>query len=267
MSRKDEIEEMLASIKLATPAQLISTLGTKYRKYFREKCCGVMWSHPLKTLQLIAVCLGGKSLSVIFRMFCADFSFFSGGAPDLLMIRIFPYSNIKNKLSMEHVLGQKWNTLGRDDIDAIDYDDLLKETTNKQMKVSNEKTQIQNQDHETFTEMLIDEENTFLNSDNVGMKTNDLFVCTEEDLILPVTSSTSEGKDIGWCYECVLVEVKGPTDSLSPKQLLWLQILAYYKVAACICNVQEPEVSIANENKSSRKKKKLENDVYVRMCN
>ena len=52
-----------------------------------------------------------------------------------------------------------------------------------------------------------------------------------------VRSSGSEYE--GWRYECMMVEVKGPTDSLADHQLMWLCVLSSSGVATFVAHVKE----------------------------
>ena len=45
----------------------------------------------------------------------------------------------------------------------------------------------------------------------------------------------------GWLYECLMVEVKGPTDSLADHQLMWLRMLQRSGVTALVGHVKETE--------------------------
>ena len=45
----------------------------------------------------------------------------------------------------------------------------------------------------------------------------------------------------GWRYECMFVEVKGPTDHLADHQLMWLRMFDRYGVMAIVGNVRETE--------------------------
>ena len=47
----------------------------------------------------------------------------------------------------------------------------------------------------------------------------------------------------GWRYECMMVEVKGPTDHLADHQLMWLNVLHRYGVTAIVGHVKETEGS------------------------
>ena len=43
----------------------------------------------------------------------------------------------------------------------------------------------------------------------------------------------------GWQYECMMVEVKGPTDSLADHQLMWLCVLSSSNIATFVAHVKE----------------------------
>lgn len=91
------------------------------------------------------------------------------------------------------------------------------------------------------------------------------FTSKEPDLLLPVHlsyvpsnmhfESDMQGDEVrdasidaphrrshgGWVYECLMVEVKGPTDSLADHQLMWLRMLHRSGVTALVGHVKETE--------------------------
>jgi VRR-NUC domain len=92
------------------------------------------------------------------------------------------------------------------------------------------------------------------------------FISKDPDLVLPVHPSyvpsntqcesdmleyEKEGKGAstsahrrchgGWVFECLMVEVKGPTDSLADHQLMWLRMLQRSGVTALVGHVKETE--------------------------
>ena len=73
--------------------------------------------------------------------------------------------------------------------------------------------------------------------------------------VLPQMTSTSlqaegEGSALcnrgtvyeGWKYECMMVEVKGPTDSLADHQLMWLCVLSSSNIATFVAHVKETSI-------------------------
>lgn len=63
------------------------------------------------------------------------------------------------------------------------------------------------------------------------------FMSDEPDIELPDHPLQEAG--FSWRYECLLVEVKGPTDRLSDTQQRWIQILNSNKISAIVCRVKE----------------------------
>ena len=69
--------------------------------------------------------------------------------------------------------------------------------------------------------------------------------CDQEDLVLPknhqqgITASTQCEIEQQYEFECLLVEVKGPTDRLSDKQRVWCQAFSSYGVGVKVCRVDE----------------------------
>jgi hypothetical protein len=57
--------------------------------------------------------------------------------------------------------------------------------------------------------------------------------------------------------EAMLVEVKGPTDSLSERQTVWLNLLRK-DIPSYVCRVSEKEVGKEQEKEKEKKKKKTD---------
>eukprot|EP01041_Mallomonas_annulata_P006579 gene6579-13309_t len=295
-NRKDAIDNKLSWLSTACVQNLLDAVGSSYRTHFRQKCCAVRWSHPMATLQAIAVCLGGKALATVFRMLAVDYSYFSGGAPDLLMVRASrkkkSQSNGTPSQSREYLdlgvwLGEGWEGLGRQNRDAMDYDDILGART-----LSDSPSSKPNGDSRLFlpfdsSEPLVTEENN-VDDDNDDATQEavvsspkqrlDPFLCNATDLtlhddgmIIQGTSSSSSSSpfssDWEYEYEAMLVEVKGPTDSLSPKQLLWLQTLCHHGVNALVCSIHEPSVSVNSKSNKMSGRKRPKGTPYVRLQN
>ena len=112
-------------------------------------------------------------------------------------------------------------------------------------------------------------------------RASDRFVCTLADLVLPVCNIRSQSQNINqslditkngidskllpqigsvqaeiglvrsrgtvyesWRYECMMVEVKGPTDSLADHQLMWLCVLSNSGVATFVAHVKETSLIV-----------------------
>ena len=75
--------------------------------------------------------------------------------------------------------------------------------------------------------------------------------CINTELLPQMTSTSTqvegEGGELcsrgtvyeGWQYECMMVEVKGPTDSLADHQLMWLCVLSSSNIATFVAHVKE----------------------------
>ena len=51
-----------------------------YRANYKSRCMCVSWSHPLKTLQMVAACLhAAGGVHAICRLMCTDYRQFSSG--------------------------------------------------------------------------------------------------------------------------------------------------------------------------------------------
>jgi len=313
--RRDAIEARLSAIAALSSEGIIQDIGSSYRSHYRQKCRGLAWAHPLTTLQAVAVCLGGAGLAGIFRMFCVNHSYFSGGAPDLLMIRVVakqavdktetkmsspddlqePSRREVDTLDLDDWLGADWESLGREARETEDYFDLLQpkrgrnreaRKTGSSTKKSTPVTSATESEEVDLalpeSSMLVDASDGNYDSYDLGQLIADVgetpspssrpdpFLCESKDLCLPSPRSSAQE----WSYEACLVEVKGPTDSLAPRQLLWLQALREYGVNAVVCAVHEPslkmrgndETSISCSNSEgglSRKRRK--SSPYIRM--
>ena len=71
-------------------------------------------------------------------------------------------------------------------------------------------------------------------------KRKDPFHCDAMDIILPGHPRGEMGWM--WQYECMLVEVKGPTDRLSDMQQRWIHILNSKNICTLVCRVMEGRV-------------------------
>ena len=87
-NRKFAISARLALLKAATQAQLCDMVEQCWRAHHGTLCRVVRWqAWSLKFLQLVAVCMGGKGLAGIGRTLCVNYRHFSGGLPDLVLLK------------------------------------------------------------------------------------------------------------------------------------------------------------------------------------
>lgn len=215
--REERIHRHLEWIASLNHDQLRSFLGQQFRKYYRCQCRGLNWKFSLATLQLIAACLGGLALSAICRAMSVAHRHFQSGFPDLFLVRIkkikFEDPCEQSFVPLEDILGDTWQSLLHVD---------CKEEQGVQEEVFNEK----NEDRSI--------EDDGIPSDNkIPLKKSNIFDCSQEDLQLP------EENIYRYEFECRILEVKGPTDHLSDKQVIWLCVLASARVNSFVARVCE----------------------------
>ena len=259
--RKPSIEYFLHWLTSeATDFDLVRLLGIRYRQNFGHSCIGMDWKFSLKHLQLIALCLGGRGLAAILRTLSIDHKHFSGGLPDLLVVRAIKWNRdsesgyegengSKSYLNLEEFLnGSMADLYVRPEGGNIDSDLNCLEAT-----VSPSKVQKYNDSHDVHTsfgvevmrqnvsnvaEAKVEMENDIAKDaeSNVPRHDKDDKFTTKviEDLALPFL-----GEGCHLSFECLLVEVKGPTDRLSYRQQVWLQVLQESEVNAWVCRVSE----------------------------
>lgn len=209
LNRAEIIDERLSVIRAADEWTLASELGEKYRSCYRQRCRGVAWTVPLKVLAAAVVCLKGPALAHIFKALALDYRYFSGGLPDLFLIRVSDDADMC--LEPEDWLGRE--CLG--ELDA-DIEDTIEPSSEENSAEEGEESLSVSGDDKT---------------DVV-----DTFHCEAEDLVRP----PGDGQ---WRYEACLVEVKGPSDSLSRRQWTWLKYLCEAEVPAGVCAVVERDMS------------------------
>jgi hypothetical protein len=88
LSRRARILARIAEIQSLSTQGLIDQLGAVYRAHYSETCRGVHWGISLPVLQLMAVCMGGPTVAAVCRAMAVNFKHFTGGAPDLMLVRV-----------------------------------------------------------------------------------------------------------------------------------------------------------------------------------
>lgn len=212
LNRADIIEKRLLHIQTACEWGLASELADRYRSCYRQRCRGVTWDTPLKVLCATVVCLKGPALALTCRALASDYRYFSGGLPDLFLVRA---SVDKDDGSAEFLDFEAWLGRGCLEIGV----DLLDDVVGKA-------------DAEAEAEGLNSDEDTEPTADTSKSGSVDIFHCEAEGLERP------EGH---WQFEACFVEVKGPSDSLSRRQWTWLKYLDDGGVLAGVCAVKEQD--------------------------
>jgi hypothetical protein len=208
-------------------------------------CRGVAWSYELRALQLAAVCVGGLGLSAVCRALSVNYKQLASGQPDLMMVRArralkndpaCANSSLTLLETPQGVVLDLGAWLGDALFDKPEADQLLPD----------------------------DSDLTSLGSAAAAAKAA---TATPSSTPRSATLFSYEGEDLqlstlgdGWVFECMFVEVKGPSDALADKQRLWLQILSSCGLTAYVCKVREglenqPKGSHADH--ASNKKRRL----------
>ena len=212
-NRKERIQAHLQLIDRSTSEELITFIGDMYRAHVDEQALNINWRHPLKTLQLVAVCIGGRGLSYICKAMCVHHKAFGAGMPDLLCVRM-KNSSTMNLVDVEDILGPGWQSLSGSSIDgpAKDIsgaDDILGSSTSKKVK----------HDDEGIEESTVD--------------------TPSDSSVLSADSTENLQYDSNLIYEVLLAEVKGPGDVLSDRQLLWLHLFTVANINNYVIKVKE----------------------------
>lgn len=309
--RQSAICERVLFLSQCSSTDLIEELSRVYHKH-KGKSCRILpsWqglrslsTSPLKTLQLAAICLGGKTLATICYAMCRNYKQLSSGAPDLLLVRVQLIASIKsteedgsetdneggNKkvlsvrvtIPLSFFLGDNWqdnaSTSNRKRSrmqSAWDEENLLDTKSGEGEGNNSSSGKGRNSNKRRFSRMLArsstmnteDGESDQRRENANNNEREEEFTYEEvgeEELHLPNTSqelreiaekfvNTVDGdvaernvwksilalckKDSNdgnnekvqwrWSFESMFVEVKGPTDHLAYKQLLWLKILS-----------------------------------------
>lgn len=216
-NRKQKIQAHLQYIDTCTSEELIDFIGNMYQAHMGEQALNINWRHPLRTLQLVALCIGGRGLSYICKAMCVNYKAFGAGMPDLLCVRV-KNAVTRELVSIADILGAEWQSWRATSTDAAPKDssgadDIIGFSSNKRVKY--------NEDEEVEVEESMTEHTA---SDSVDPETESIeYLHYDPNLV----------------YEVVLVEVKGPGDVLSDRQLLWLHLFTMANINNYVIKVKE----------------------------
>jgi hypothetical protein len=196
----------------------------------------MIWSFPLKLLQLVAACMGGSGLAATCKALAVSYRHFSAGAPDLLLIRVRQRDLPAGEYTrLETLLGAGWEKMG-----AVREEDLKdeEETDWNSLSIGAPKRTFSQYQNSNSTSVVDDSEEMAPLLESAPNVKIDPFLCMEEgfDSLQLLGANLSE-----WIFETLFIEVKGPSDHLAYKQRLWLEILgkATHSLKAAVCFVKE----------------------------
>ena len=185
-------------------SRLAFNITTKRKDPFIERDCA-----KLRTLSLIAVGCGGQQLASIIRCLCYDYRHYSGGLPDLLLVRA-RYKDDGGMMSDTFV-----------DLDDWVGENSFPNDVNDARRAS----------------ILIDRDDEYLGCSKVGdagrssakilsstsAPTNKTSRLLSKDMVGERLELQHNARAV--TVECMLVEVKSSNDRLDPRQEDWLNIL------------------------------------------
>ena len=234
--RRAEIDVFLDGLSCLTPEDLSGLVYEAIEARFKYTS-NIQYTDPtlerdiqqVRTLSLLAAGFGGKMLSAIFRCFFFDYRHYSGGLPDLLLVRgVYPDHDSESLVDLGSWVGEAFSSENRDVLRA-----------------------------EQVAYMLEDRDDEFLGCSKVGDsggRTTNWFgrggrqsrawreqPNETKNLKLPPRLNLSHN-DRKIRVECMFVEVKSQNDRLDPRQEDWLNILDKYGNAR-VCKFGKPKVS------------------------
>ena len=232
--RRDTIDAFLEKLTHLDSQSICNNLhGCIQRRYLQHKSVeGIIADESLqrdmrelRSLSCVAAGLGGKVLASVFRSLCFDYRHYSGGLPDILLIRA-QYANSDGPSSLVNLGDWIGEEFAKDNIEKgciqravsmLKDDEFLGCSKNGDGLVINARPQ---------------------NSNTQKVAPNEPVTSLPPKLIL-----IHDGKDVA--VDTILVEVKSANDRLDLRQEDWLNIL---DVNARVCKF---------ENKNTQKKKRM----------
>lgn len=214
----------------------------------------------VRTLSMLAAGFGGKMLSAIFRCFFFDYRHYSGGLPDLLLVRAI-YTTSEDQSSNE----------------LVDLGDWVGESFSKEHQDGIKARKI--------AQMFLDNDGEFLGCSKVGdsggrsmNKWNkpggrngmgqrgigESATRSRQVVAMPDRLCLSHS-DRKIRVECMCVEVKSQNDRLDPRQEDWLNILDRFGNAR-VCKFEKPKRRKGINNKENGDSSGNANESPVASC-
>jgi hypothetical protein len=245
-SRAALIIEKVEAIARLEPMELVEVIGNAYRSYYRMECVSMSWYHALRHLQLIALCIGAKSLSYLCHEMSRSYRHYRSGAPDLLLLRVTRLVD-HTYVNLADILGEDWQSTRRD-----------KGLKNEEADAKNQAVTLEDPEPDA----LIDEDTNLsiasaadLTPESAPLAVvavaKDKFLCEERDLQIPSSSKYENDDRVEeYKYESMFIEVKGPNDILADKQRIWLSTLTNAGLRAYVGHVKEIKLNSTKKAKA-----------------
>lgn len=274
-NRKQMIDEYLIKLSMLSNREMIQQISEVYRRNYRCQNPFISWSISLSKLQLIAIAIGRQSLSFIFSFMCKSYKHFRSGMPDLLLLRIRKVNKngkMTSFIEMEDILqDENWKDLHN--VSTLSEPPLNENSLDVEVNVDDENQEIHNMSHLISplknADVKVKSKLSIASFFNKGNKLPDVvpsndtmenieaslevehheevidlqdhpiksnrFECKDKDLELP----SSDDLEYDYHYDILFIEVKGPNDTLSDKQIVWLHLLQNAKVNAVVGHCRE----------------------------
>ena len=243
--RQHTLQDLCQKLEKMTPQEISDFVYQSVcsRKYIADKSTKTTTDkllendiHELRTLSMIAAGFGGKMLSQIFRALCFDYRHYSGGLPDLLLVRAFSQHSEEEKKFQMVDLG-------------VWVGEAFVEGNTKMNRGFGLAKSIVYGDDEFLgcnpEELRGKKQKQHFYSKNIGMSHD---VEKQSCDLPPRLLLTFENRSV--TVECMFVEVKSSNDRLDERQLDWLNLLDL-KGNARVCKFET----------SSKRKKSLAKDL------
>ena len=218
--RKHALQDLCQKLEKMTPQEISDFVyqSVCYRKSIADKSSKTTTDkllendiHELRTLSMIAAGFGGKMLSQIFRALCFDYRHYSGGFPDLLLVRAY-FHHSEDKKSSEIV-----------DLGLWVGEAFVEGNTKLNRGLGPAKTIVYGDDEFlgcSPEEFRGKKQIRQIHSKNIGASHN----AEKQSCDLPPRLLlTFENRSV--TVECMFVEVKSSNDRLDERQIDWLNML------------------------------------------
>eukprot|EP00936_MAST-01D_sp_MAST-1D-sp1_P001056 g1056.t1 len=246
-ARSDAIEVRLHDISNMGCVELGKVVDEVFARHCGTVVRGVNWSRGARFYQVCAMCIGGLVLATCFRKLALEYNGSCAGLPDLLLLRrrarvaqpassgcqssVAAWDECNDRVMLQSLLE------GSHALDGSSCDANCVDAAAHGNNVDSDRPQ----DTDSRTDMG--------ECADAGDDTSGSFVC-------PVAEAVSN-PDLEW--QAKFVEVKGASDSLSDKQIVWLNTIATtMSASAAICHVVGTEKEQEKKKKKKKEKEKKE---------
>lgn len=232
MHRYSAIRARLSQVASASGEWIVGEIGRVWRRHYGQVARGMRWdTYPLQLLQLIAVGIGGPSLACLCDAMAWDHKHTSGGMPDLLLWRVtLPVAD--NDAAEVPIASSSADQ-------AADTDGHLEGVAPHDVGSAHQQLNIADPHGPDLTSLPTWPARSTLDGAINGINWHAEGTNGSSSSAAPQLQRHS-ARIVLPHVRVRLVEVKGPRDTLSEKQHVWLRILGEAGVNAGLCKISEP---------------------------